>query len=46
MRRSRYSEEQIIRILERAESGEQVKDLCHKSTSCVPGTSLVSFNAR
>ena len=30
MRRSRYSEEQIIRILERAESGEQVKDICRE----------------
>ena len=28
MRKTRFSEEQIIRVLERGQSGESVKDLC------------------
>jgi putative transposase len=30
MRKSRYGEEQIIRILGRVQSGEQVKDVCRE----------------
>lgn len=30
MRKSRFSEEQIIRVLERVQSGEAVKDVCRE----------------
>jgi len=33
MRRSRFSEEQIIRVLERVQCGEAVKDVCRKSAT-------------
>ena len=30
MRKSRYSEEQIIRVLQEVESGRQVKEICRE----------------
>ena len=35
MKRSRFTESQIVSILKEADAGKKVKDICHRSRSAV-----------